>query len=333
MARPAGPVILHVGHGIALALGSAGEYSAVAVGTAVDVEMEGMAEKCIRFLERDVLRGSPVTLSAIACHREGALAIVTSATRLPVLHLGHRMALPVRPCNKKPRMAIAALEHFQMKVVTEKGLGWEVQVLHAVALCAVLLDGESGTPVMAGAAGHPTLHLLHGHVRVAGTGLEYLVVALRTAVHPEVKFVAEDNGAEIGYIDRDFLNDVTAGAFGERKGACVAVACAAGLLVLLHLGHGDRGIFLYYVENCVVALGAVFGKFAQVNVMVEEYLSGVRGNVGNGLELLGEDEAGKYRKTQKQDYESLHHNLQWNRSLTDWDRAGTIPQLKPSWHE
>lgn len=183
--------LCHVNHGITLAFAAADKDTAVAIVAPVYAEVELMAEKGVGCLEGNILRGL-VAFGAIALDRKTGTAVVTGAAGFSLHHIAHGEACTPGSGNKELVVAVGTFVHIQVKFMAEKSICIKGNVLYRMALGATFLDAERCFPVMAGSARSAFLHLRHGNVRVAGTGLEQLVVTLAAAVHSQMEIVAED---------------------------------------------------------------------------------------------------------------------------------------------
>lgn len=98
---------------------------------------------------------------------------MAAATGLTQLHITHQIPFAARPGDKQPAVTLSALiAGIKMKLVTEKCVSIEFDVFYRVAFGAAAGDAESGFSFMAGTAGHPPLHLLHGNAGIGAVCLE-----------------------------------------------------------------------------------------------------------------------------------------------------------------
>lgn len=143
---------------------------------------------------------------------------MAAATGFTELHVAHQISFAAGAGGKEPAVTIAAfISGIEMKRVAEKRIGLKFDVFYHVAFRATTGYTERGLPFMAGAARQAPLHLLHGDMRVGAVRLEYFFMTIRAAEEFKMKFVAEDNSAEIGYFNRDFSGQMAGAALGESK--------------------------------------------------------------------------------------------------------------------
>lgn len=197
---------------------------------------------------------------------------MTAAAGVSLFHVTHGMALAFRTGNKKFAVAIGAFVHFQMEFVAEKGIGSKGNILNCMAFGAILLDGEGSIPIVAGTARRPLLHLAHGNMRVAWRRLEKLVVAIATTIHAEMEVVTENDGAELGDLNRYFLDQMAFDALIKTECLGFVVTDTAGF-PLLHLGHCHRRRICCYGKYGFMTNGAVAAQLFQVKIVIKNYLA------------------------------------------------------------
>lgn len=98
---------------------------------------------------------------------------MAAATGLTPLHVSHQIPFAARPGNKQPTVTLAALiAGIKVEFVAKKCVGIKFDIFYRVAFGTAAGDTESGFSFMAGAAGPPPLHLLHGNTGVGTVCLE-----------------------------------------------------------------------------------------------------------------------------------------------------------------
>lgn len=148
-----------------------------------------------------------------------------------------------------------------------------------VASAAVPSNGEGGLAIMAGTAGLPIFHPVHGDPLPSDAD-DFAVVAAHALVANlcSVDIMAEDRlwGPLPSIIYILDLAPVAADAIFFRRDAEGPDACMTGAarFCLFHFGHGEvPGIF--YIENCIMTNPAVVVVFVKMYVVAEDHRIGM----------------------------------------------------------
>ncbi len=220
VAGAAGFALLHVGHGEAAAYPFVGEDFGMAGGALViHVEMKLVAEDRVvdpLGLEHHLFRlHSFVAGAAVLFHGECALAVMTGAARLSLLHFRHGDRFAVGDYDLAVVAALALAAGLgDMSVVAENhvrgafGLVGDVARFPRVAANAVLFAGDAEC-LDAGMTGAARFGLLHfGHGEVAGfPDIEDGVMTNLAiiAIFSQVQCVAEDDRISILEFELDIF--------------------------------------------------------------------------------------------------------------------------------
>ena len=117
MAGTARLPLLHVGHGETFVAWSGDKNLVVALVAAIEGEVKLMAEDRPGFLELDLPYG--MAAGTVLLDAKGGLPVMTGTARLPRLHVGHAEALGSRARGENAVVALTALEHPGVDLVTE----------------------------------------------------------------------------------------------------------------------------------------------------------------------------------------------------------------------
>ena len=109
---------------------------------------------------------------------------------------------------------------------------------------------------MAGAAGFPFTHVVHGEFLIPGTGFEDAGVAGIAAEHAGMKLVAESDGSDIRDFEDDILGRVTGRTAVLDVESDIPVVTGTAGFSLFHVFHGEFRVFgLWNVEYLMVTSG------------------------------------------------------------------------------
>lgn len=162
-----------------------------------------------------------------------------------------------------------------MELVAEKGLSGLPHIEGdlnggSMAFVAVPLDREAYTPVVAGTARFPLLHVGHFPTLVVRTGNEQFAVAVGAAVHLQVLVVAEARIVGHG----DVPDRMALAAVPRDRESRLAIVAGAARLPLFHLRHTEAGASGAGQEDAIVTVVALEQQV--VKAVAEQNLADVR---------------------------------------------------------
>lgn len=180
-----------------------------------------------------------MTFIAGLLDREAAAPVVTGTARYTLLHVRHSAPFVLRSCLIELAVTIITGIHLRVLDMTETGIIDKIDLPGRMTLVAGSCHAESRLAVMAASARFPFLHLSHGGMLTAATGVKSLIMAIVTLIERLMNHVTElDCAGILDLVNLIFGAPVTfAAAAGYIEGNAPVMAGAAGS-VLFHICHG-----------------------------------------------------------------------------------------------